>query len=286
MSHRLWTFAAVGIVAPCLTAAVLFTGTGANAANSPPYRQPTPVKQWTTGKYGGTSWMFKANDWAEFPQSYIPLRWLMCGWSVGYGAESPGSGAEPDAPCEGAQNHTYTSYTTLISALPRLKAGVTIVYDPETWSWTPKWQQGAEAPILIRKACQAAAKYSIKVIVTPGEPKQAYPNEYVAGARYCYIVEDQSQSYERDYRTYVTQVKEFLAIVHEYHGTPMIGLATDPSGAAATAAQLEKAFSYAHGKGVVNYWMNAAAWSPPTGDGTGDASVGMQFFTWLAKQGG
>jgi hypothetical protein len=235
----------------------------------------------------GSSWMIKANDYAEFPANFGNWAYVMCGTTADYGSESTPTQpfSTSDDPCEPGQVQTFTSYYALRNALTAGTTSSTVVFDPETWNLTPADEQAAQS-YYIKLGCQDASSHNVKVIVTPeGTPGTQLNDEYTTGAQYCSVVEDQSQGHEDSLSSFQSNVSSFLGVVDAVHdhAQPMLGLATDPGGRETTVADLTADYNWAHARGVDLWWMNADAWTGKsdshTGyfDGTGDASVAESF---------
>ncbi len=286
------SLAAAAIAA--LAAPGVASASGAPMQLTPAYHQAVPVTQWNTGQMAGASWMIKAIDYAEFPAVYGNWAGVLCGESNYYGDIAGSSPQSPETgPCEPGQWQTFASAADLETAAQTGDYnGQTMVLDMETWSWTPAVEQ-ADPAFSIQQACTVAKTYGIKVIVTPEGPAADLTSMYTTAAKYCYMVEDQAQSTERVLSamrahpaavapfmtTFQDQVSPFLKLVRAvpHHAGIMLGLATDPGGVVATAAQLEAAFKWAHTTmKVQDYWMNAAAWE--SNGGSGYPQVAEAFF--------
>lgn len=272
--------AAIAALAIAAAAVLMTFAASAHAAvTPPPYQQPVPITHWQGGTMAGVRWMIKANDYAEFPPMYGRWTWMMCGESVIYGMVAQ-HGVPPSTvpgPCSRNQVQTFGDYWSLAAAISAGRTGTRVVFDPEA---VPAAEQANQARF-IRLGCQLAAAHHIAVVVTPQGPAAQRPAMYAAGARYCTVVEIQSQGLEINPPIFRASVAAFLKIVRGIprHAAPMVGLASDPGGRRVTQAALLSDYRWARSQGVTRFWMNAAAWTgEPYMDGTGDAQIAEAFF--------
>jgi hypothetical protein len=87
----------------------------------------------------------------------------------------------------------------------------------------------------------------------------------------------QLQRYDGSPVTFRRALRHFLYIMRGHHAALMVGLATDEGGLKTSPQALAADWRAAFRAGIRDFWLNAAAWLPPRGDGTGDAIVGEQF---------
>ena len=259
-------FAGVALVVPRTA--------NADTPAPPPYAQPVPVTTWHAGTMAGSRWMVKANDYAELPAMYGRWTWMMCGTAAAY-LTSPYP--ITDGPCEPGQIRTFGDYFSLVAAIRAGTSGPLVVFDPE---WVPAVEAANQA-YYIRLGCQVAARHHVSVIVTPAGPYTATLwNELATGARYCNVVEIQSQGAETHPLAFQQKVGQFLHIVRRiHHATAMVGLATDPGGGQVALSKLLSDYRWAFAHGVRRFWMNMCAWAPPKGDGTGDPQIAVAFYS-------
>jgi hypothetical protein len=183
----------------------------------------------------------------------------------------PGVAAEPVV--------TFSSAATLERAVTggQLPAGTYgVLYDPETWSFTP----AAEQRDPVAAATQAAAvahAHGLRLIVTPalnlasvlapgaGPRWQAFLNLQLAGqlAKVADAIEFQAQSLERDTASYTAFVRAAAAQALAAHPgiTVLAGLSTNPPGAPVTVQHLTSAIQATRSV-VSGYWLNIPGQGP------------------------
>ena len=151
-----------------------------------------------------------------------------------------------------------------------------VLYDPETWPYTPL----AEQRNPVRAARQAAAvtrAHHLTLIVAPAldlataQPRSGGPlwRQYLrlnlagAMARVAGVVEVQAQSLERSARSYQAFVRAAAAQARAAnpHVSVLAGLSTNPPGPAVSGQQLAAAIRVSSAA-VVGYWLNVPGQGP------------------------
>lgn len=274
------------IIAAASAVALTATVAAATATTSPVYQQAAPVTTWHGGRMRQARWFIKANDYAEFPYLYGHWAWMGCGQTAVYGGEGGGPSSPEAGPCEPGQTRIFANENDLAYYLNHSARGQWVMLDDETWSWTPAWQN-QHAALVAKRACLTAHRRGDKVIATFVMPQTAAGMRLLAaadqaGGRWCDMVNGQLQRYDRTPsalapRTFLAALRQFLRVMRGHRSQLMVGLATDEGGLATTPQALAADYREAYAAGIRDFWLNAAAWLPPRGDGTGDAIVGEQF---------
>jgi hypothetical protein len=227
-------------------------------------------------------WLIKVNDLAAIGDRYgHDFRWQACGLGTG------GPFASTSGPCSPGQVPIYANFRTFRKAVRAgiLKRGMTVLFDQETWPWTPAWEQADPARYLI-EAGQIAQAHGITLIESVYATKASTEiNLAVASARYASVVSIQSQRFDLDPPIPPAQGKagalgKFLRFVQDAVGAirahnkrvPILaGLATDGGGFPVTAADMTAEYNAAYPL-VQGFWLNADQW--PTGPAGGCETTG------------
>jgi hypothetical protein len=175
---------------------------------------------------------------------------------------------------------TFSAVAELRSALAdhTLPAGTgAVLYDPESWSFTPKSEQRDP----VRAAAQAAKlahAHGLQLIVSPAlnlttvldsrssAPRwQRFLNLGLARsiAKVADVVELQAQSLERDTSLYARFVREAAAQARAGNAkvSVLAGLSTNPPGTAVSSRQLTAAVRASRSE-VDGYWLNIPGKGP------------------------
>jgi len=183
-------------------------------------------------------------------------------------------GQEPLAEFDAAVTVTFPSLAALSHAVTagRLPAGTrAVLYDPETWSFTPAAEQRDPVQAATRAAGLARA-HGLQFIVAPAlnltsvlargsaAPRwQQFLDLHLAArmAKVADMIELQAQSLERDSGTYATFVREAAAQARAVNPgvTVLAGLSTNPPGALVGSDQLVSAIEASRAS-VDGYWLN------------------------------
>lgn len=259
---------------PCATAC------SALAAPDSPVHSPPRVFM------AGQPWLVKVNDLYRLPRGSGAWQWEGCGEDAVPGHLDPWlPGQPPVGPCRPGQQPIYTSWPAFSSAVRAGNfyglpvRGATVIFDPETWVLTPPFEQSDQARY-IQLTCQLAHRNGIRVIVTPQGPGSQLAAQWRASARYCDVVEIQSQFQEFHPSRFQAYVQSALSVIRQVSPTrPVLAaLASDPGGRRASPWMLTG--SYERVKAMVNGWaLNVAAWDRTLApcDPTGCRWVAIRF---------
>lgn len=222
-------------------------------------------------------WLMKSNDMQllEGSVSIPTVTWVGCG-----------KPSDPDG-CGtyGGTDEIFTSNTTILhNAYVTDNPSYPVIYDIETWSYTPRPQR--RHPLkAICKAIADASGDGAETIVTPYNPSPAEMEKEDVAAAKCgaYGVDIQAQflnAHPYAYRGYVTAVTEAVRAVNPQI-VVLAGLATN-NPVPQTAAHLYRDYKYALKAGVNGFWFNAAVWSPnrctKADGGPGCPAIAAAFF--------
>ncbi len=177
-----------------------------------------------------------------------------------------------------------------------------VVYDQESWSFTPKAEQTDPAPY-VRRAEAMAHRQGLKLIATPATdlvwsvtrpaPGTVYDTFLRLGiarkvGRFADIYEIQAQGAEADVQRYRSFVAAVAAQVRRANPRVVLfaGLSTNPTGHRVTASELEA--DVAATRHIVSgYWLNVpsgGAYCPTCG--VAQPQVGARLLEWLYGKGG
>lgn len=227
--------------------------------------------------------LIKQNDLAAIGKRYAPdFKWVACGLGTAppYGSKT--------GPCHQRQVQTYASYWTLKKAIARGKVtrGMTILFDQETWKWTPEREQ-AHPEYFIKAAARLAHANGVFIIESAYERTTASEIAVeVAAAPYADVVSIQSQKTDQHPDQFTNYVSESVAAIRAVSPTVpiMAGLATDAGGHPVTASMMVREYDQTYN--MVNYfWLNAAQWAPPVGKGCAPRGCGPTGARFLADIG-
>jgi hypothetical protein len=164
-----------------------------------------------------------------------------------------------------------------------VSGGMTILFDQETWKWTPEREQ-ARPQHYIRAAAQLAHAHGVFIIETVYEPTTAREIAVeVAAAPYADVISIQSQKTDQHPDQFTSYVTQSVAAIRAVSPTVpiMAGLATDAGGHPVTASMMTREYDQTYSL-VSYFWLNAAQWRRPTGHGCaprGCGRIGARFLT-------
>lgn len=229
-------------------------------------------------------WLIKTNDLAAIGNRYgHDFRWQACGLGTG------GPFASTTGPCLPGQVPIYANLRTFRQAVihHKLQRGMTVLFDQETWQWTPAWEQ-ADPALYLMEAGQIARAHGITIIETVYATSPASEiAQAAASARYASVVAIQSQRFDGNPPT-ATGPGKFLIFVRDAVGAirlrnktvPIVaGLATDAGGWPVTAAEITAEYNAAYPL-VQGFWLNANQWKSGQPNGcetTGCGAIGDAF---------
>jgi len=227
--------------------------------------------------------LIKQNDLAVIGRKYAPdFQWVACGVTTAapHGSKS--------GRCRRGQVPTYASYWALKNAIAagKVTAGMRILFDQETWKWTPAREQ-AHPQYYIRAAAQLAHAHGVFIIETVYQPTMAAEIAVeVAGAPYADVISIQSQKTDQHPDQFTNYVTQSVAAIRAVSPTVpiMAGLATDAGGHPVTAAMMAREYDQTYSL-VSYFWLNAAQWPPPTGHGCAPRGCGPTATRFLADIG-
>jgi hypothetical protein len=226
--------------------------------------------------------LIKQNDLAVIGRKYAPdFQWTACGLGTAPHGSRPGR-------CRKGQVPTYASYWALRNAIAagKVTSGMTILFDQETWKWTPAREQ-AHPQYYIRAAAQLAHAHEVFIIETVYEPTMAAEIAVeVAAAPYADVIAIQSQRADQHPDRFTSYVAQSVAAIRAVSpDVPiMAGLATDAGGHPVTAAMMDREYDQTYAM-VSYFWLNAAQWPPPRGHGCaprGCGAIGARFLADMA----
>lgn len=222
--------------------------------------------------------LIKQNDLAAIGKKFAPdFSWTVCGMGTA------GPYQSKTGRCRKGQVPVYASYWALKNAIAsgKVTAGMTILFDQETWNWTPP-RERAHPEYYIKAAAQLADANGVFIIATCYEPTIASEIAVeVAAAPYADVVSIQSQRADEHPDRFTNYVSEAVAAIRAANPTVpiMAGLGTDAGGQPVTASKMAREYDQTYN--LVNYfWLNAAQWAPPRGHGCaprGCGGVGDRF---------
>ena len=222
--------------------------------------------------------LIKQNDLAAIGRKHAPhFSWTVCGLGTA------GPYQSKTGRCRKGQVPVYASYWALKNAIAsgKVTAGMTILFDQETWSWTPP-RERAHPEHYIKAAAQLAHANGVFIIETCYERTIASEIAVeVAAAPYADVVSIQSQRADEHPDRFTNYVSEAVAAIRAVSPTVpiMAGLATDAGGQPVSASKMAREYDQTYN--MVNYfWLNAAQWAPPRGQGCaprGCGGVGDRF---------
>lgn len=222
--------------------------------------------------------LIKHNDLAVIGKTYAPdFNWIACGLGTA------GRDGTKTGPCRKGQVPIYASYWALKNAIAsgRVTGGMTILFDQETWKWTPAREQ-AHPEYYIRAAAQLAHANGVFIIESVYEPTTSGEIAVeVAAAPYADVIAIQSQKTDQHPDQFTSYVSRSVAAIRAVSATVsiMAGLATDAGGHPITARMMVREYDQTYGM-VSYFWLNAAQWAPPRGTGCaprGCGAVGERF---------
>lgn len=222
--------------------------------------------------------LIKQNDLAAIGKRYAPdFNWIACGVGT-----APPYGSKTGR-CRRGQVPTYASYWALKKAIAsgRVTPGMTILFDQETWKWTPAREQ-AHPEYYIKAAAQLAHANGVFIIESVYEPTTAREIAVeVAAAPYADVVSIQSQKSDQHPDRFTNYVSDSVAAIRAIDPTVsiMAGLATDAGGHPITARMMVREYDQTYNM-VDYFWLNAAQWAPPAGRGCaprGCGAIGARF---------
>jgi hypothetical protein len=184
---------------------------------------------------------------------------------------------------------TYASYWALKHAIAagKVRGGMTILFDQETWKWTPEREQ-ARPRYYIRAAARLAHAHGVFIIETVYEPTMAREIAVeVAAAPYADVISIQSQKTDQHPDQFTSYVTQSVAAIRAVSPTVpiMAGLATDAGGHPVTARMMTREYDQTYSL-VSYFWLNAAQWPRPTGHGCaprGCGRIGARFLTDIGE---
>jgi len=224
----------------------------------------------------GQLWLIKDNDLAVLG-GMGSYQWVGCGMTT-----APLT-IDNFTPCSPGEDPIYTNYATFVAdvASHALVPGDTVIFDNETWCYTPAWERANQGKYE-KLAAQLAAANGITFIDTPAA-QNGFETivDDVAAARYASVVDIQAQARDRDPTSYVAFVRKAVAAIRAVNPSiPILaGLATDPLGRPTTVAHLVQDYQGVRDL-VQGFWMNADTWAAPRGHGCaplGCPQIGRQF---------
>jgi hypothetical protein len=222
--------------------------------------------------------LIKQNDLAAVGKKYAPdFNWIACGLGT-----APPRGTKTGR-CRKGQVPVYASYWGMKDAIAsgRVTAGMTILFDQEIWKWTPAREQ-AHPAYYIRAAAQLAHASGVFIIESVYEPTTAREIAVeVAAAPYADVISIQSQKLDQHPGRFTRYVSQSVAAIRAVSPTVpiMAGLATDADGHPVTASQMVREYDQTYTM-VSYFWLNAAQWPPPRGQGCaprGCGRIGARF---------
>jgi hypothetical protein len=231
--------------------------------------------------------MIKVNDLAELPAKFDDS-WeiigcgitALVGWTL-----PPISGTPATGPCAIGNDQIFTSYATFKTAISKksVTSGSTVIFDPEKWIYTPKYEVADQAKY-DALAGELAQESDIRVIYTPEDTTRAKLNaDFRAAAKYASVIEIQSQYFQSTPSNFEKQIQFDLSIIRGINETvPVLaGLATDPGGVPASLKDMIKSYRDVAPL-VQGFQLNLAVWRAPYGKGcarTGCVNTGVTFLT-------
>jgi hypothetical protein len=227
--------------------------------------------------------LIKQNDLAVIGRKYAPdFNWIACGLGTA-GRDDTSTG-----PCRKGQVPVYASYWALKNAIGsgQVTPGMTILFDQEIWKWTPVREQ-AHPEYYIRAAAQLAHANGVFIIESVYEPTTAGEIAVeVAAAPYADVISIQSQKLDQHPGRFTSYVAQSVAAIRAVSPTVpiMAGLATDAGGQPVTAGEMVREYDQTYNM-VSYFWLNAAEWPPPRGQGCAPRGCGRVADRFLADIG-
>ena len=220
----------------------------------------------TPGTMAGQSWLVKDNDWHTIGGAGT-FQWSAWGTATGgtYGTTWAGQDAYPAEP---GNTRTFASWTVLRRDAAQILPGQWVLWDTEWWKFTPAFQR-ADPQRYTRLAIALVHAHGGHIITTSCcgiNAKIAQAAD--AAAHGADVVAVQTQVDDRDPAAFTALVKRAVAAVRAVSpATPILaGLSSDAGGIPATAADMTAEWKATHGL-VQGFWLNAARWKPPAGQG-------------------
>jgi hypothetical protein len=254
-----------GVLACVLALAGIGIGS-ASAATSPYPNVPAPTM-------AHKLWLIKDDDLNTIDttpgqagpgDSASDYDWISCGLST-----DPFN-VTINEPCAPSEIRTYASYSWLQKDIAdgKLPSGSTILFDPEFWVITPRWEV-ANPDKFLRKAARLCAQHHITIIEAPvGDAKDGGQlNQQVTAARYAPIVDLQDQYEAPDVAGYISTTKAAVAAMRKVNPNVTILAGIAPSSndqVPITAAQMYQEYRGVYSS-VQGYWLNADEWAGAPG---------------------
>jgi hypothetical protein len=236
----------------------------------------TPASQARASTAASTYWLVKSNDLALLQSAGVTnlpaFTWTGCGGL-----------SDPD-PCTTGQQPIETSGRPILTMAKDGYSG-TVIYDIETWSYTPAPQREHPLDWICRVAKAVKTDKNMRVIITPyaKSPTQMEAEDAEAAKCGAYGVDIQSQfdnAHPYSFRGFVTA--DVRGIRRQSKSAIILaGLATN-NPTPQKASNLARDYRYARAAGAQGFWFNAAAWTPDrctaSEGGTGCPEVAYWFF--------
>jgi len=228
--------------------------------------------------------MIKANDLAELPSGLGSWHIVGCGVTALIGWTIPGvSGKPATGPCAVGQDRIFASYTSFQRAVINGTevAGNTIIFDPESWIYTPTVEKDNLVKYEVL-AGQLARANGIGIIYTPQDTNRAELDaEYRACAKYATAIELQTQYQQYRATAFKKAVQEDLAAIRAVNTSVpvLVGYATDPGGKPALVSRMVASYKSVVGL-IQGFQLNLARWRAPIGRGcapSGCPDIGVTF---------
>jgi hypothetical protein len=222
--------------------------------------------------------LVKSNDLTAVGSGYgHDFRWVACGLGTGPPY------ASSYVACKPGQVPIYASYKQLELDISSgsLKPGTTILFDQETWSWTPLWEQ-RHPWFWLKQAGLLAHRHGIKIIETTyASSSAAEIGNAVASAPYADVVSIQTQRLDGNPAAFLAFSQQAVAAVRAVSNVPiMLGLAPDAGGIPVPAWKITQEYNQTYNLAQY-YWQNADQWNRGPANGcerTGCGATVDQFF--------
>ena len=208
------------------------------------------------------------------------IQWRLCGVynGVTYGLSD-------DTTCVPGDTLVTENFYSLRNAINAGYQG-TIVYDIESWDFTPSAQSSAPVP-WIRKSVQFAKAHGVSIIVSPGGNLGGDTATFSIATQYgaTYIaLQSQGKSTLSAFEAFVHSSAQFIGAERVKYDTStdiIVGLATNVP-AVHSLSLLNSEFNYAWSQGVQSFWLNANNWlseneCTAADGGPGCPQLGVQF---------
>jgi len=186
------------------------------------------------------------------------IQWRLCGVynGVTYGLSD-------DTICVAGDTLVTENFYALRNAINAGYRG-TIVYDIESWDFTPSAQSSAPVP-WIRKSVQFANAHGVSIIVTPGGNLGGDTAAFSVATQYgaTYIaLQSQGKPTLSAFESFVDSSAQFIGAERAKYDTNtgiIVGLATNVP-AVHSLSLLNSEFNYAWDQGLHSFWLNANNW--------------------------